>query len=64
MCHPGYADEALRRLDRVVATREQELRFLLSPLFRETIRRRGLAPARLAPARLAEICPQAPVRVG
>ena len=48
MCHPGYADEALRALDPVVETREQELRFLLSPEFercladrRATLRRRG-----------------------
>jgi len=30
MCHPGYVDDALRALDPVVETREQELRFLLS----------------------------------
>ena len=32
MCHPGYVDDALRRLDPVVETREQELRFLTSGL--------------------------------
>ena len=30
MCHPGRIDDALRKLDPVVETREQELRFLLS----------------------------------
>jgi chitin disaccharide deacetylase len=33
MCHPGYVDDALRALDPVVETREQELRFLLSSEF-------------------------------
>ena len=30
MCHPGYVDDALRRLDPVVETRERELSFLTS----------------------------------
>ena len=33
MCHPGYVDDALRRLDPVVESRETELRFLLSADF-------------------------------
>lgn len=32
MCHPGHVDDELRRLDPVVETREQELRFLISEL--------------------------------
>ena len=32
MCHPGYVDDALRRLDPVLETREQELRFLTTGL--------------------------------
>lgn len=30
MCHPGYVDDALRALDPVVETREEELRYLTS----------------------------------
>ena len=48
MCHPGYADEALRLADPVVATREQELRFLLSPAFPALLRRLGARSERLA----------------
>ncbi len=33
MCHPGYADDALRAIDPVVDTRERELAFLVSPDF-------------------------------
>ena len=33
MCHPGHVDDALRRLDPVTDSREEELRFLLSPAF-------------------------------
>ena len=33
MCHPGHVDAQLMALDPVVATREQELAFLLSPKF-------------------------------
>ena len=39
MCHPGYVDDALRRLDPVVKSRELELAFLLSPRFAETLAR-------------------------
>jgi predicted glycoside hydrolase/deacetylase ChbG (UPF0249 family) len=40
MCHPGYVDAELRRLDPVVETREQELRFLTGS-FAEVLRRTG-----------------------
>lgn len=43
MCHPGRVDDALRALDPVVATRPQELDFLLSEAF----------PRRLAGARMS-----------
>jgi len=33
MCHPGYCDEELAAIDPVTYSREQELRFLLSPAF-------------------------------
>ena len=48
MCHPGYIDDDLRRLDPVVATREQELAFLLSRDFRETLARHGARLARMS----------------
>ncbi len=48
MCHPGYVDDALRRLDPVVATREQELAFLLSSQFDETLKRHGATLARMS----------------
>jgi predicted glycoside hydrolase/deacetylase ChbG (UPF0249 family) len=48
MCHPGYVDEALRRLDPVVETRERELAFLTSPAFRTLIARTGAVPERLS----------------
>ncbi len=41
MCHPGVVDDALRRLDPVVDTRERELAFLLSPAFDEVLARCG-----------------------
>ncbi len=47
MCHPGYADDALRALDPVVETREQELRFLLSPAFEALLGERGAQLRRL-----------------
>ncbi len=34
MCHPGHVDDALRQLDPVTDSREEELRFLLSPAFK------------------------------
>ncbi len=58
MCHPGYVDDALRRLDPVVETRERELAFLTSDAFRRVIGRAGATPARMEravanPARMA-----------
>jgi predicted glycoside hydrolase/deacetylase ChbG (UPF0249 family) len=46
MCHPGYADDDLRRLDPVVETREQELRFLAGGLA-ELLARKGTTLKRL-----------------
>lgn len=46
MCHPGHVDDELKSLDPVTATREQELTFLLSDRFSETMDRAG---ARLIP---------------
>ena len=37
MCHPGHVDDALRGLDPVVETREQELAFLTSPDFQRLL---------------------------
>jgi len=48
MCHPGYCDEALVAADPVTLSREQELRFLLSPVFNETLERSGARLARLS----------------
>ena len=48
MCHPGYVDAELKRLDPVVDTRERELAFLLSPAFREITARRGMRLVRLS----------------
>jgi chitin disaccharide deacetylase len=47
MCHPGYVDDELRRLDTVVETRPQELAFLASDAFPALLDRRGveLAPS-------------------
>jgi chitin disaccharide deacetylase len=46
MCHPGYVDDGLKRLDTVVETRPQELAFLASDAFPALLERRGveLAP--------------------
>ncbi|WP_026606160.1 ChbG/HpnK family deacetylase [Methylocapsa acidiphila] len=41
MCHPGYSDEELVRLDPVTVTRERELAFLLSPAFSSLLAARG-----------------------
>ena len=48
MCHPGYVDDDLRRLDPVVETREQELAFLTSPAFRALAVRMEALPERLS----------------
>ncbi len=48
MCHPGYVDDALRRLDPVVESRERELAFLTSDAFRRAIDRTAATPARMA----------------
>lgn len=45
MCHPGHVDAELEGLDPVTTTREQELAFLLSDRFVETMEKAG---ARLA----------------
>jgi predicted glycoside hydrolase/deacetylase ChbG (UPF0249 family) len=47
MAHPGYADAALRTLDPVVESREQELAYLKSGAFAALLRERNLV---LAPA--------------
>ncbi|WP_026190707.1 ChbG/HpnK family deacetylase [Methylobacterium sp. WSM2598] len=47
MCHPGEADDALRALDPVVASRPAELAYLASERFATFLEREGL---RLAPA--------------
>ncbi len=51
MCHPGYVDDALRRLDPVVGTRERELAFLTSDAFRDAVERAAATPARLPTGR-------------
>ena len=48
MCHPGHVDDALRRLDLVVESRERELDFLLSPAFPTLLAARGATLARLS----------------
>ena len=48
MCHPGRVDDALREVDPVLETREQELAFLLSDEFWNVL---GRAGAKLATAR-------------
>ena len=47
MCHPGHVDDALRRLDPVVETRESELAFLTSPAFGRMLAAKGASLARL-----------------
>jgi predicted glycoside hydrolase/deacetylase ChbG (UPF0249 family) len=42
MCHPGYADDELRRLDPAVESREEELRYLKSNGFRDLLEERGI----------------------
>ena len=42
MCHPGYADDALRELDSVVGTRALELAYLGSERFRDLLEERGI----------------------
>ncbi|MCI0465906.1 MAG: ChbG/HpnK family deacetylase [Beijerinckiaceae bacterium] len=48
MCHPGYCDEELAAADPLTLGREQELKFLLSPAFLETLERSGASLARLS----------------
>lgn len=47
MCHPGRVDQDLVALDPVTVTREQELAFLLSPVFEEVMAMRGAQLGRL-----------------
>lgn len=46
MCHPGQADDALRRVEHVVDQREDELRFLASDTFAEALRTAGATLSR------------------
>ena len=48
MCHPGYVDDALRRLDPVLESRERELAFLLSADLQDLLRSRGAVLARFS----------------
>jgi predicted glycoside hydrolase/deacetylase ChbG (UPF0249 family) len=48
MCHPGHVDDELARLDPVTASRENELAFLLSPRFAQTLAGAGAKLARLS----------------
>ncbi len=41
MCHPGHVDDELKSLDPVTTTREQELAFLLSDRFTQTMENAG-----------------------
>ena len=47
MCHPGYVDDALRRLDPVVESRERELAFLTSTAFARTLERANAVTRRM-----------------
>ncbi|RFB81319.1 ChbG/HpnK family deacetylase [Methylovirgula sp. 4M-Z18] len=48
MCHPGYVDDELASLDQVTATREHELRFLLSERFVEALKQNGARLRRMS----------------
>lgn len=48
MCHPGYCDGELVAADPVTLSRERELSFLLSPVFKEMLDRKGARLARLS----------------
>lgn len=50
MVHPGFADEALRRLDPVVEQREAEYAYLAGPAFGDLLDRLNLVPARFKAA--------------
>jgi predicted glycoside hydrolase/deacetylase ChbG (UPF0249 family) len=50
MCHPGYADEALARLDPVTSSREAELAFFLSPAFSQVLATHSAELIRLSEA--------------
>ena len=47
MCHPGCVDDALRRLDPVVETRERELSFLTSMAFPAALERANAVVVRM-----------------
>jgi predicted glycoside hydrolase/deacetylase ChbG (UPF0249 family) len=48
MCHPGYVDEELRRLDPVTASRPRELAFLISARFEDILAQNRMRLARLS----------------
>jgi len=50
MCHPGFVDAELQRLDPVTYSRRQELDFLLSSRFEDCLGRRGAKLTRFARA--------------
>src|SRR5206468_3833869 len=50
LCHPGYSDEALARLDPATRSREAELAFLLSPAFSEVLADHSAELTRLSEA--------------
>jgi predicted glycoside hydrolase/deacetylase ChbG (UPF0249 family) len=48
MCHPGYCDKELVACDPVTFSREQELEFLVSHAFEQTLERRGAQLGRIS----------------
>ena len=46
MCHPGFVDAELERIETVVATRPLEHEFLAGPRFLEVVEQSGLVLAR------------------
>ena len=55
MCHPGFVDDELRRLDPLTTLREQEYAFLIGDAFPDALAKSGVTLADAAHSRLAQV---------
>ena len=55
MCHPGFVDDELQRLDPLTTLREQEYAFLIGDAFPAVLAKSGVTLADAAHSRLAQV---------
>jgi predicted glycoside hydrolase/deacetylase ChbG (UPF0249 family) len=55
MCHPGFVDDELRRLDPLTTLREQEYAYLIGDTFPAALEKGGVTLADATPSRLVQV---------